>query len=193
MNGDAKGTYVLLLRSPRQRRLRVGSLGTVELRDGLLLYVGSAFGPGGLRARLARHAAREKPRHWHVDYVRRQTAVEGAWACVSTRDLEHRWAAAIEALSGSRTPARRFGASDCRCHAHLFALTGAGAVRSALAALQAATDAPVVTLSPRDLHALRRGRVQPDPFLFVSTMTKMVSLGLPDRCGRRTVATAGGE
>ncbi|WP_462322980.1 DUF123 domain-containing protein, partial [Halochromatium sp.] len=36
--------------------------------------------------------------------------------------LEHRWAQALGALPGARWPLPRFGASDCRCPAHLVAL-----------------------------------------------------------------------
>ncbi len=49
---DAKGTYVLVMRLGRLRRVRVGRLGVQEFPAGLYLYVGSAFGPGGLRARI---------------------------------------------------------------------------------------------------------------------------------------------
>ena len=49
------GTYALLLRLDKQERITVGKLGTFDFPVGYYLYVGSALGPGGLRARLARH------------------------------------------------------------------------------------------------------------------------------------------
>ena len=47
----APGTYVLVLRCSSNRTIRVGCLGSIRLRPGYYLYVGSGFGPGGLRAR----------------------------------------------------------------------------------------------------------------------------------------------
>ncbi len=47
----------------------VGRLGTVDLAHGTWVYVGSARGPGGLRARIARHQRPDKPRHWHIDHL----------------------------------------------------------------------------------------------------------------------------
>lgn len=49
------GTYALLLKLDKQERITVGKLGTFDLPAGYYLYVGSALGPGGLRARLTRH------------------------------------------------------------------------------------------------------------------------------------------
>jgi Uri superfamily endonuclease len=49
------GTYALLLKLDKQERITVGRLGTFGFPAGYYLYVGSALGPGGLRARLARH------------------------------------------------------------------------------------------------------------------------------------------
>jgi Uri superfamily endonuclease len=52
------GTYVIVLASRTAGRVRVGKLGTFQLRPGFYVYVGSAHGPGGLRARLPRNAPR---------------------------------------------------------------------------------------------------------------------------------------
>ena len=53
----APGSYVLVLRADLPARLAIGSLGELEIRPGYYLYTGSAFGPGGLRARAGRHLA----------------------------------------------------------------------------------------------------------------------------------------
>lgn len=47
------GTYILILSSPARSTIDVGRLGRMTLAHGYYLYVGSAFGPGGLRARIA--------------------------------------------------------------------------------------------------------------------------------------------
>jgi Uri superfamily endonuclease len=49
------GTYALLLSSAADGVIRVGRLGDLRLQPGFYVYVGSALGPGGVRARLAHH------------------------------------------------------------------------------------------------------------------------------------------
>ena len=52
---EMKGTYALVLQLERQEEIAIGKLGTFTFPAGYYLYVGSALGPGGLEARLARH------------------------------------------------------------------------------------------------------------------------------------------
>jgi Uri superfamily endonuclease len=59
----------------------MGSLGRLQLRPGYYVYVGSAFGPGGLRARIEHHARPAVRPHWHIDYLRRYTRLEAVWYC----------------------------------------------------------------------------------------------------------------
>jgi Uri superfamily endonuclease len=99
--------------------LIVGRLGTCSLPAGWYTYAGSALGPGGLEARLARHLRAEKRLHWHIDYLLQHGRVETIWQIPSPARLECAWAAAIRALPGAETPVPGFGASDCRCSAHL--------------------------------------------------------------------------
>lgn len=75
------GTYVLVLRCSTTRIVRIGRIGAVRLSPGLYLYVGSAFGPGGLRARIGHHAGRAKQPHWHVDYIRQYTRLKSVLYC----------------------------------------------------------------------------------------------------------------
>jgi len=116
------GTYVLALWLNTTRRISVGRLGEFEFPAGWYLYTGSARGPGGLQARLARHRRRlgtGKRNHWHVDYLREQAIWGGAWGCASNQRLECAWATALRLLPGAQVVAPGFGASDCRCAAHL--------------------------------------------------------------------------
>jgi HEAT repeat protein/Uri superfamily endonuclease len=119
---DVAGTYVLVLRLDTSQTIVIGRLGAIEFPEGWYLYVGSAHGPGGLAARLARHRRRlggSKRSHWHVDYLREHTTWHGAWVCVSEIRLECEWAAGLRSLPGAATVAPGFGASDCGCTAHL--------------------------------------------------------------------------
>jgi Uri superfamily endonuclease len=113
------GIYILILDLPIQRSIAIGRLRTILFPPGTYLYTGSAMGPGGLNARLARHLRTEKRRHWHIDYLREYAEIKEIWSYATDQRLECRWAAATLALPGARVPAPRFGASDCDCPAHL--------------------------------------------------------------------------
>jgi Uri superfamily endonuclease len=73
--GAQQGTYALLLRARVEQAIEVGALGTLSVRPGTYVYVGSAFGPGGLSARVRRHADGTGTLHWHVDYLRAVTTL----------------------------------------------------------------------------------------------------------------------
>ena len=52
---DIRGAYALVLRLAHETRLDIATLGRPLLPAGLYLYAGSAWGPGGIRARVRRH------------------------------------------------------------------------------------------------------------------------------------------
>lgn len=113
------GTYILLMRAPADREVRIGELGVLTLSDGWLTYVGSALGPGGLRARVGRHLSGGGSLHWHVDYLLRDTSVAEVWWRRGKERCEEAWASALRGAPGASLPLRGFGASDCGCPGHL--------------------------------------------------------------------------
>ncbi|MEJ2590508.1 MAG: DUF123 domain-containing protein [Candidatus Thiodiazotropha sp.] len=87
---------------------------------GWYLYVGSAFGPGGVAARCNHHRRiSERPR-WHIDYLRAAASLRGIWFTHDTERREHHWAAILSRDMGLECPVAGFGASDCGCESHLF-------------------------------------------------------------------------
>ena len=124
------GTYALILRSRSKATAHVGRRGPIELAIGYYIYVGSAFGPGGVQARVARHTREEKRRHWHIDYLREFVSLVGVWYTHDRRHLEHTWAQSLSSVNGI-TSIPKFGCSDCSCHSHLFFAS----TRATLAAL----------------------------------------------------------
>lgn len=114
------GTYALILRSVSREAVQVGRWGCLDLVPGYYVYVGSAFGPGGVLARVSRHLREEKPRRWHIDYLSGLARTEAVWYSHEPVRLEHRWARALGNLSGMIGIAG-LGCSDCDCRAHLFA------------------------------------------------------------------------
>jgi Uri superfamily endonuclease len=116
---DCPGTYVIVLRLPHPARIRVGRLGCFDFPAGWYAYAGSARGPGGLRARLLRHLRPEKVLHWHIDFLRARAQPVEVWHSQGGLRRECAWARALLLLEGASVPAMGFGASDCRCTAHL--------------------------------------------------------------------------
>lgn len=122
----APGTYGLALEVPAAQaqallRIPVGALGTWAFPHGVYLYVGSAWGPGGLRARVGRHVMGSPRPRWHIDYLRSHACPVALWLAPGAH-LECVWAQALSECPDFRVIIPRFGASDCRCTAHLFYL-----------------------------------------------------------------------
>jgi len=114
-----RGTYVLILQVAHPARIQVGRLGCFDFRAGVYAYAGSAFGPGGLAARVGRHLKTEKRLRWHIDYLRGISRVSAVWYTVYPVRREHDWARILLQRRGASVPIPGFGSSDCRCKSHL--------------------------------------------------------------------------
>lgn len=108
----AGGSYVLELCLDRELVINPGRLGTIRLGRGRLRYYGSARGPGGVRARVARHLRDGGRRHWHVDWLLARAPVrkvrvdlEAGKCELVRRDLDTgRWAVAATGFGSSDLP-----------------------------------------------------------------------------------------
>ncbi len=124
MNIDARpGTYILLLKSVVYAGISIGKLGRLQIEPGYYLYAGSAFGPGGLSARLSHHLKRSLHPHWHIDYLRQQGEIQEVWFTYDAFKWEHQWADFLQSLPSVQIPMPGFGSSDCRCISHFFYTT----------------------------------------------------------------------
>ncbi|QGM46881.1 GIY-YIG nuclease family protein [Methylocystis heyeri] len=109
-----KGAYALLIVLDQPLLARAGGR-SERLAPGRYIYCGSANGPGGLRARIARHARKEKRAHWHIDQLTAAGDLLGAW--VALGGFECVLNAELGALP---IPFKGFGSSDCpHCESHL--------------------------------------------------------------------------
>lgn len=128
------GSYLLVMHLEQAVTIRTGRLGDVEFPAGAYVYTGSAFGPGGLRARLAHHVRTAERPHWHVDWLRREAGLAAFGWRVGER-LECAWAQRLSVHADAKVPAAGFGASDCRagCPAHLMAFPAGMEVNELLA------------------------------------------------------------
>ena len=115
------GAYGLLIRLRSQFLGRVGALGQVTMPPGAYLYLGSAYGTGGLPARLRRHLRADKRVHWHVDHLTNAGTVERIFVLPHGRECD--LVDTALQLPAINAPFAGFGSSDCRrCTAHLLAI-----------------------------------------------------------------------
>jgi len=119
------GTYCLVLRATRGVRIRVGSFGTFTFVPGLYLYVGSARGPGGLRARIGRHLRRDKVKRWHIDYLTASSSFRpvGVFTGMSERRMEGTLVAELMRAGIDQCVAGFGSTDDPRVTSHLLAAT----------------------------------------------------------------------
>jgi Uri superfamily endonuclease len=116
------GTYALVFNCSIPFQAVAGKLGAVLITCGYWIYVGSAFGPGGLRSRLSHHLKPSHRPHWHLDYIKSGLCPVEIWTTTDTFKREHDWAGGFSAINGASRPIRDFGASDCACRSHLIHL-----------------------------------------------------------------------
>jgi Uri superfamily endonuclease len=123
------GTYALILVSSSDHLIEIGKLGRLLLQPGYYVYTGSAFGPGGIKARIAHHARISQRPHWHIDYLRSVLLLDAVWYSYDSERHEHRWADTFSRLKGATLPINGFGASDCSCKSHLLLFSTKPSVR----------------------------------------------------------------
>ena len=150
-----RGTYALILRNSEPGVIRIGALGSISARPGYYIYVGSAFGPGGLSARVSRHLNGSQKRHWHIDYLRQQMHPEAVWFESHAIIQEHHWAATFAQADQISIPVPRFGASDCRCTSHLFYSTAMPLLSAFCNLLQSKGTASNPDIRIREIRGLR--------------------------------------
>jgi len=120
---ERPATYVLVVLVKCFEELSIGSLGLRTVEPGVYLYVGSARGFGGLKARLRRHLSRDKKMRWHIDYLTAHpcTEVYGAIALYHEKSvkLESAAAEALRKCRGFAPAIRGFGSTDTEDETHL--------------------------------------------------------------------------
>ncbi len=114
------GTYLLVFHADKSNTVAVGRLGQLDIVPGYYFYIGSAFGPGGLRARIRHHHAISTRPHWHLDYIRPSLDLLAIWYSPDELRYEHAWADSLYYTMQMRVPLSGLGSSDCRCESHFY-------------------------------------------------------------------------
>lgn len=113
----SSGLYHLVISLTQIRWLEVGALGLKRFPPGTYIYTGSA--KRALKKRLARHVQRVKKCYWHIDFLTTVASVDEVLIDTTWKYSECGRHRKITALPGAEVIIPRFGASDCRCNAHL--------------------------------------------------------------------------
>ena len=116
----SKGTYLLFLSNTKSQKINIEKQGDFLFPSGLFVYVGSAFGSGGLRGRISHHLKINRKCHWHIDYLLQKMPVGQIIYPENPSRLEHEWAMLLKSIPEHSIPMKRFGASDCQCSSHFF-------------------------------------------------------------------------
>lgn len=120
-----KGTYCLCIKNKKEKKIKIGALGSLDFPIGYYIYIGSAF--HSLIPRLNRHIKTSKGNHhvthWHIDYFLKEKDVQiQSIFIIEKKDrLECKIAAKV---SKHGKPVSHFGCSDCKCPSHLFIVNG---------------------------------------------------------------------
>ncbi len=118
MSDVEKGAYLLLIKLEHDRRVEIGRLGCFDFAAGYYAYCGSAYGPGGLVARVTRHVSSAKNKHWHIDYL--MAHAEIVRVGLKPNGKECSLIEDILRVKGGDIPVQGFGSSDCTlCDSHL--------------------------------------------------------------------------
>jgi len=119
-----KGTYIIYGSLKQEIAISVGAMGTLSPPAGRYVYVGSAFGSGGIRARVKHHLTPSPTPHWHFDYIKPHITNQAVLWQTGTDRLECEWVRRLLDLLDATAAVAGFGASDCRsgCPAHLLSI-----------------------------------------------------------------------
>ncbi len=117
-----KGVYVLILHLTRGLSLNIGDK-LFSLKPGEYVYVGSAFGLGGVAGRLNRHirtfTGHTTKKHWHIDYL---LSLSTSLTTVYANSSERLECTLVRLLQGTGSVViKGFGNTDCKsgCDGHL--------------------------------------------------------------------------
>jgi Uri superfamily endonuclease len=119
---DEFGSYIIVGELSEESCLNSGPFCGQLLPIGYYFYTGSAFGPGGLKARIGRHLKKGIRKFWHFDHFKEIIKIQEIWySILSSTNLECQFIKKFQSLGSASFPILKFGSSDCHfgCPAHL--------------------------------------------------------------------------
>ncbi len=120
----SRGAYIVFFSMKENKNIAVGKLGDVFFEAGNYLYMGSAYGKGGLKSRLKRHCQINAIKHWHFDYIRPFATLDKIEAYINGNECE----LVDKYIRNDKAQSyyKGLGSSDCtKCKSHLLSLKSA--------------------------------------------------------------------
>ena len=116
-----KGTYLLFIKIIESIEIQIRGE-TLFINAGYYIYIGSAFGAGGLSSRLHRHLRKIKKKHWHIDQITISEFSEIIGIGVLLKQKVECELSKILGDMEKTIPIAGFGNSDCerKCISHFF-------------------------------------------------------------------------
>jgi len=111
-----KGIYLLVIKVNKDLKLKVGSLGKIDFKKGIYIYVGSA--QNSLKKRIKRHKLKKKKIFWHIDYLLDNKFSKIIKIFYKKADKSQECEVAKKLIKYG-IPIDHFGSSDCKCKSHL--------------------------------------------------------------------------
>ena len=111
-----KGSYCLIIKNKKQKKINIGAIGCIDFKGGFYVYIGSAM--NSLIPRIERHISDDKKIHWHIDYFlkNKYTMIEEILFNIGEEKIECDLA---KFISKKGQNISNFGSSDCKCDSHL--------------------------------------------------------------------------
>jgi len=107
--------YVCIFRI-KDEKINVGSLGDIEFKNGMYLYVGS--GGNNVLKRVLRHMDGAKNKKWHIDYITSKYPARECYVLESVGKETEEELASVLSLIYTYIPG--FGSSDSKAKSHFF-------------------------------------------------------------------------
>lgn len=116
-----KGTYLLFFHIKDAINVKIRNR-NLKINSGHYLYIGSAFGSGGLSSRLSRHLKREKKIFWHIDRLTTLSSCKIEGIAIAINQHVECIISQTLAKMDFLEPIIGFGNSDCKmgCRSHLY-------------------------------------------------------------------------
>jgi len=111
------GIYVLEINLKNDKSIEIGALGFNDFKKGNYYYIGSA--QSNLKSRVQRHLKTDKKFHWHIDYLLDKAKVTNYYTIKAEKKYECKLHNFLKQYDFLKVPIEGFGASDCKCSAHL--------------------------------------------------------------------------
>ena len=122
-----KGFYIFGFKNTMTLKFNIKTIPHEKsLEPSYYIYIGSAFGPGGIFSRVSRHLKRDKRVKWHIDYLTNKSIIPlFVYSVLEDRKDFGECLIAKKLIEEkiSKIAVKGFGSTDSPCLSHLLEIT----------------------------------------------------------------------